>query len=80
VLVQVLGRSCAGCRCLVDHTREALDALGIDVPVHHVTEEEDIAALGSPKVPALLVDGEVVVSGWVPATHTVRRLLGDIRV
>ena len=78
--VQVLGESCPGCRRLVQVTREALDAIGISVPVEHVTDEVEIAALGSPKIPALLVDGEILVSGWVPATLTVRRLLSDIRV
>ena len=63
--VKVLGSGCASCNQLEDHTRQALQELGMDTSIEHVTDFVAIAGYGVMTTPALVVDGKVVSSGKV---------------
>ena len=73
--ILVLGSGCANCQNLEKATRAALDQLGIEATLGHVTDPGDIASWGGLKTPALVIDEEVVLSGRVPTTATVAELL-----
>lgn len=75
MLVKILGPGCKNCQNLERATREALDELGLEATVEKVTDYADIASYGVMKTPGLVVDGEVLVSGRVPRTEELRRLL-----
>lgn len=75
MLVKILGPGCKNCQNLERATREALDELGLEATVEKVTDFADIASYGVMKTPGLVVDGEVLVSGRVPRTEELRRLL-----
>lgn len=61
--VQVLGSGCAKCNALEAAARAALEELGMDAAVGHVTDFAQIAAYGVMSTPALAVDGKVVSCG-----------------
>lgn len=63
--MKVLGTGCAKCRMLEENVRKALDSLGIDKPVGHVTRIEDIVSYGVMSTPALVIGREVVSVGKV---------------
>jgi small redox-active disulfide protein 2 len=69
--LQILGTGCQKCRMLTEHAERAARALGLEVEIEKVTDLEGILELGVVATPALVVDGEVKVSGRVP---TVKRL------
>jgi len=69
--LQILGTGCPKCRMLAEHAEKAARALGLEVEIEKVTDLERIVELGVVATPALVVDGQVKVSGRVP---TVRRL------
>jgi small redox-active disulfide protein 2 len=74
-IIKVLGSGCAKCNQLEEATREALEKLGMDTAIDHVTDFSQIAAYGVMSTPALVVDGKVVSYGKVLKTEEVVKLL-----
>jgi len=71
----VLGAGCARCELLEKRTREAAEALGGDYELHHVKELSQIASFGVMLTPALVVNGEVKLTGKVPPVEEIKKLL-----
>lgn len=63
--VQVLGASCKNCRALYESARAAVQKMGLDVEVEHITDVEKAAAYSILHTPALVVNGKVVSMGRV---------------
>ena len=64
--IQVLGTGCAKCRKLKENATQAVTDAGVDCEVESVTDLDDILAFDVLMTPALVVDGQVMVSGAVP--------------
>lgn len=77
--IQVLGSGCAKCNALEDAVRAALQELGVEVPIGHVTDFSQIAAYGVMTTPALVVAGKVVSSGKVLSKEEAKALLLDMK-
>lgn len=77
--VKVLGSGCAKCNALEAATKAALEQLGMDSTIDHVTDFAQIAAYGVMSTPALVVDGKVVVYGKVIKQAEVVTLLQKVR-
>ncbi len=77
--VKVLGSGCAKCNALDTATKAALEQLGMDTTIDHVTDFSQIAAYGVMTTPALVVDGKVVSYGKVLKTDEVVKLLQKAR-
>lgn len=76
--IKILGTGCAKCNALEAATKEALERLGMNDAVDHVTDFSQIAAYGVMSTPALVVDGRVVSFGRVLKTEEVVKLLQSI--
>ena len=77
--VKILWSGCAKCNQLEEATRAALEQLGMDTAVDHVTDFSQIAAYGVMTTPALVVDGKVVSMGKVLKTEEVKKILQKMR-
>ena len=77
--VKVLGSGCAKCNQLKAATKSALEQLGMDTAIDHVSDFAQIAAYGVMTTPALVVDGKVVSYGKVLKTNEVVKILQKIR-
>ena len=77
--VKILGSGCAKCNALEAATKAALEQLGMDTAIDHVTDFAQIAAYGVMTTPALVVDGKVVSYGKVLKTEEVVRILQKVR-
>ncbi|MFY9415507.1 MAG: thioredoxin family protein [bacterium] len=77
--VKVLGRGCAKCNQLKEATKAALEQLGMDTTIEHVTDFSQIAAYGVMTTPALVIDGKVVSYGKVLKTDEIVKILQKIR-
>ena len=64
--IQVLGPGCANCEKAYQVVCDAAASAGIDVNVSKVTDMMEIAAFGVVGTPAVVVDGEVKLTGRVP--------------
>ncbi|MGE5814520.1 MAG: thioredoxin family protein [Acidobacteriota bacterium] len=73
--LQILGSGCTKCRMLADHAEQAARALGIEYTLEKVTDINEIVTFGIMATPALVVDGEVKVSGRVPSADAIKSLL-----
>jgi small redox-active disulfide protein 2 len=77
--VKVLGGGCNNCHKLMDNTREALKALGMEESVELVSDPAAIAACGVMSTPALVVDGKVVSTGRVLTVQQTADAIRSIR-
>ncbi len=75
--IKILGPGCANCHRLEERTHEAAAALGLDVKLEKVTDPAEIASFGIMRTPGLVVDDQVLVSGRVPTTDEIGRLLSE---
>ncbi|MDY7091868.1 MAG: thioredoxin family protein [Acidobacteriota bacterium] len=71
--LQILGTGCPKCKLLTEHTERAAQELGLDYELEKVTDLDRILEFGMVATPALVVDGDIKVSGRVP---TAKRLQG----
>ena len=77
--IKVLGSGCAKCNQLETATKAALEQLGMDTTIEHVTDFGQIAAYGVMSTPALVVDGKVVSYGKVLKPDEVIKILQKVR-
>jgi len=77
--VKVLGSGCAKCNQLEAAAKAALEQLGMDSTIDHVSDFSQIAAYGVMTTPALVIDGKVVSYGKVLKTDEVVKILQKVR-
>jgi small redox-active disulfide protein 2 len=73
--LQILGTGCAKCNTLTMATEKAAQALGLPYELEKVSDLKQIMAFGVMMTPALVVDGNVKVSGKVPSVDEIKKLL-----
>lgn len=77
-MVKILGSGCAKCNALEKNTVEALQILGKEMPVEHVTDFSKIAAYGVMTTPALVYGQKVLLAGRVAKTEEIEELLKEV--
>lgn len=75
--IKVLGSGCVKCNEMERVARAAVDSLGLDATVEHVSDFAQIMSYGVMATPALVIDGEVRLSGRVPAPADMERVLSE---
>jgi len=74
--IKILGTGCPKCRTLEAAVQKAVDELGLKgAQIEHVTDIAKIIEYGVMSTPALVVDGEVKISGRVPNVADIKKLL-----
>lgn len=73
--LQILGTGCPKCKKLAEATEEAAKNLGIEYELEKVTDITAIMSFGVMMTPALAVDGKVEVSGKIPSSDELRKIL-----
>ncbi len=73
--IEILGTGCAKCNALERAVRTSAEKLGIECQIEHVTDLNRITGYGVMMTPALVIDGEVKVSGKVPSERELEGLL-----
>ena len=74
--LQILGTGCATCEKLAKMTEAAATELALDFQLEKVTAIEDIMKFDILSTPALVVDGDVKVSGRLPSEAELKAILG----
>lgn len=77
--IKVLGSGCSKWNELETNVKKALQQLGMDTEIEHVTDFSVIAAYGVMSTPALVVDEKVVSYGKVLKVDEAVRLLQKFR-
>ena len=73
--IHILGTGCAKCKLLADNVWAGADALGLDVEIVKVTDVNEIMGFGVIMMPALAVDGKVIVVGKVVSAEEIKNLI-----
>jgi small redox-active disulfide protein 2 len=76
--IEVLGTGCSRCRKLMDLVVETVKETGIQADLRKVDKINDIMNYGVMTMPALAIDGVVVVAGRVPSKEEIKKWMsGD---
>lgn len=73
--IQILGPGCARCRVLFEHAERAAKELGLEYEIEKVTDIDAILEFGVMTTPALVVDGQLKLSGRVPSAEQLKPVL-----
>ena len=73
--IEILGPGCPRCKETERRVRNVLAKHGIDAEVVHVTDLKEIAKRKVMFTPAVVVDGEVKISGKIPTEDEILELL-----
>ncbi len=73
--LKILGTGCAKCKKLEEATKAAADELGVQYTIEKVTDIEKIMAFSVMSTPALVVNGQVKVTGRVPSVEDIKKLI-----
>ncbi|MBT4482839.1 MAG: thioredoxin family protein [Candidatus Latescibacteria bacterium] len=74
--IQILGTGCPKCVKLAENADAAANELELDYEIEKVTEINDIMKFAVMMTPALVVNGEVMVTGRVASVEEIKEILG----
>ena len=74
--IKILGPGCPKCQELLKQVQKTVQELGLDCSVEKVTDIQEIISCGVMMTPALVVDGQVKVTGKVPSLDDLKKMLG----
>lgn len=69
--IKILGKGCPKCQRLEELTRAVAAELGIEIRIDHVRDVSKIMEYPVLLTPALVVNGEVKVSGRMPSKEEI---------
>jgi small redox-active disulfide protein 2 len=73
--IEIFGPGCPKCKETERRVREVLKELNIEAEVVHVSDINEMTKRGIFLTPAVLIDGEVKISGKVPSLEELRNIL-----
>jgi small redox-active disulfide protein 2 len=77
--IQIAGPGCPNCQNTERNVASACAELDFAADIWHVTNIADILDLGVMRTPAVMIDGEVVISGRVPTVPELKTILEQWR-
>jgi len=69
--IKVLGTGCANCKATVKLVEEIAKAKGVEITLEKVEDIQKIMLCNIISTPAVVIDGEVVHAGGIPARRKV---------
>lgn len=75
--IEILGTGCPKCKKLFEVTTEAVKELGIQADIVKVEKIQDIMNYGVMMTPALVIDGEVKLSGKLPSKAEITSIIAS---
>ena len=73
--IKVLGAGCKSCHELYENAKEAVKAMGLSVEVEYITDMQKVMEYGVMRMPAIVVNEQVVSMGKVLKAADVEKLL-----
>ncbi len=76
--ILVAGPGCPRCIVTENNVKKACEELGIEAEITHLYDVKEFPKLGIILTPAVVVNGEIVVSGKVPTVEELKEILSKI--
>lgn len=73
--IEILGTGCAKCKMLYEITQNALEKAGVEAEIIKVEDPMAIINYGVMSTPALVINGEVKISGRLPSSDEIVDIL-----
>ena len=73
--IQVLGPGCPKCEQILQNAKAAISEIGIECDIEKITDIQKIIEFGVMVTPALIIDGEVKITGKVPSKDEIIGLI-----
>lgn len=77
MLIQILGTGCPKCQKLEENARQAATELNLEFQIEKVKDLSRIIDFGVMITPALVVDGQVKLTGKVPSVGDLKKILAQ---
>lgn len=74
--ILVLGPGCAKCAKTYEAIKKVIEETGSDATVRKIDDIMEIMKFNVMATPAVVVDGEVKIKGYIPSDAEIRKLLG----
>lgn len=74
--ILVLGPGCAKCVKTYEAIKKVIDESGSDATLRKIDDIMEIMKFNVLATPAVVVDGEVKIKGYIPSETEIRKLLG----
>ena len=74
--IQILGTGCPKCIKLAENAESAAKESDISYELEKVSDINEILQIGVMMTPALVIDGEIKITGRVPETDEIKKLIG----
>ena len=71
--IEILGTGCPKCRKLYETVQTAVSEAGVPAEIVKVEEMQKIISYAVMMMPALVIDGEVKVSGRIPTSDEIKK-------
>lgn len=73
--IEILGTGCAKCRATEKIVRKAVEELGIQAEIVKIEDLQEIIDRGVMITPAVVVDGEIKISGHQPSVEEIKKII-----
>jgi small redox-active disulfide protein 2 len=73
--IKILGSGCCRCKKTYDTVKQVVEEDKIDATIEYVTDIAKILEYDIMSMPAIIIDGKVVLNGQVPTAAQVRQIL-----
>lgn len=73
--IKVLGPGCPNCQTLAKRVEEAKKKAGVEATIIKVSDCDEMLSYGILRMPGLVVDGKLVMSGRVPTVDEIAKIL-----
>ncbi|MCM8831181.1 MAG: thioredoxin family protein [Candidatus Omnitrophica bacterium] len=75
--IEIAGPGCPRCIATEKNVKEAVKQLGIQAEIVHVYDIAEVTKRGVMFTPAVIVDGEVKISGKIPTVEEIKKVLSS---
>ena len=75
--IQILGTGCPKCKRLAENAEAAAKELAIEYEIEKVTDISEMMKFGVMVTPALVIDGQVKVTGKVADLGDIKKMLAQ---
>ena len=75
--IKVLGSGCCRCKKTFDTVKQVIEEDKVNANLEYVTDIAKILDYSIMSMPAIVIDGKVVLNGQVPSASGVRQLLNN---
>ena len=75
--IEVIGPGCPRCKNTEKNVFEAIKQLGIQAEITKITDVTEFAKKGVMFTPAVIVDGQVKISGKIPTVDELKSILSS---